>query len=69
MKTFLPFLTVVSLALGTLTFVGCESNNQSRGDQGATAGGNGAFGESPARPGSYQGDQYNNPTSQPAYNR
>jgi hypothetical protein len=63
-------LIALTIALGGVSLIGCSSNNQSPGDQGSTAGGNGAFGESPARPGSHAGDQYNQqgvtPTTQPS---
>jgi hypothetical protein len=62
-------LIALSISLGGISLIGC-SNNQPPEDQGSTAGGNGAFGESPARPGSHAGDQYNQqgvtPTTQPS---
>jgi hypothetical protein len=67
MKHLLSFVAAMSLALGGISMVGCATNdaNMPPEDRGSTAGGNGAFGESPARPGSYSGDQYNSPTTQP----
>lgn len=60
MKRLLAFVAAASLSLGTFALVGCEStSSMPPANQGSTAGGNGAFGESPARPGSYSGDQYN----------
>lgn len=74
MKRLLAFVAAASLSLGTFALTGCESmNSKPPEDRGATAGGNGAFGESPARPGSYSGDEYNQqgrqnvaPATQPA---
>lgn len=72
MKPVLPLLVAGLLAAAAASFAGgCSSNqNQPPEDRGSTAGGNGAFGESPARPGSHEGDQYNQqgvaPATQPA---
>lgn len=65
MKRFIPLLAAIVLGTGVLAFTGCATNDNSMplSDHGATAGGNGAFGESPARPGSYSGDEYNQPAS------
>jgi hypothetical protein len=44
------------LVLSSFALFGCESNNQSslpRGERGGMAGGNGEFGENPARAGDY----------------
>ena len=67
MKRLLIFVAGTSLVLGTLSLSGCAYNdrNMPEDNQGATAGGNGAFGEDPARPGSYTGDRYSSPTTQP----
>lgn len=55
-----------TVALFGLTMVGCESGNQSTGANydTRTAGGNGAFGETPAKPGRYQDPTVGSP--QPA---
>ena len=67
MKTVFTLAAAGLVSLGVLTAGGCGSNNSQPSDNSnSTAGGNGAFGESPARPGSYQGDQYNRPTTQPS---
>ena len=56
MMRFTSVAVAAALALGSVAFMGCESDNQTdlpRDEAGTTAGGNGAFGESPARPGDY----------------
>ena len=59
MKSMPSIIVAAALTLGGVSLWGCSSNNQAPADQGSTAGGNGAFGESPARPGSHEGDRYN----------
>ena len=59
-------LTVSGIAL-----VGCESTNAPPpSERGATAGGNGEFGESPVNPGTYSNDRNadvsTSPTTQPS---
>jgi hypothetical protein len=71
MKSLLPIFVAGVLVIAGVSLVGCSnSQNPPPADQGSTAGGNGAFGTSPARPGSYEGDKYNQqgvtPTTQPS---
>ena len=66
MRRVLSFVAAGALLVGGFSLVGCESNNQSNlppDEQGATAGGNGAFGENPARPGDYDYGQHANNSS------
>jgi hypothetical protein len=51
--------------------VGCSNSDSTRPQEGSdlTAGGNGEFGESTSSPGSYSGNQYNSPTTQPSSSR
>ena len=73
MTRFTSLAVATALALGSVTFLGCESDNQSdlpRDQSGYTAGGNGAFGENPAQPGDYSNSnsgQYN-PSGQSSSN-
>ena len=56
MKCVSPFIAMTLAAIGSVALVGCQSNSTSgvpRDDQSRYAGGNGAFGESPAQPGAY----------------
>lgn len=71
MKSILPLFTALIIAVASASLVGCSPHNEPASDQGSTAGGNGAFGESPARPGSHEGDRYNQegvgtPATQPS---
>jgi hypothetical protein len=71
MKAISLFVVLTAMAVSVFSVVGCSSSNQPAADQGSTAGGNGAFGESPARPGSHEGDRYNQegagaPATQPS---
>lgn len=73
MRRVIAIVAGCSLALGSLALTGCESSNQSdlpRDERGTTAGGNGAFGESPARPGDYSSDSSSSSshTSHDSYN-
>lgn len=73
-RPLLSYGLALILSMGAFATVGCNSDKGSNpppGDSGATAGGNGAFGESPSRPGSYSGDRYQQnqggaPATQPA---
>jgi len=56
MKRLITLTAVVCLGVAGLSLVACESDNSNNAppDQnGVTAGGNGAFGENPDRPGDY----------------
>ena len=55
MKRIILCVASGTLAVGALTLVGCGSNQSDLppNERGTTAGGNGAFGESPAQPGEY----------------
>jgi hypothetical protein len=56
MNRITSLFTAAILAVGACSMVGCESPNQTdlpSNERGTTAGGNGAFGENPARPGDY----------------
>lgn len=66
MKVVLSIFIAALLALGGISITGCANDQNQSAGQGSTAGGNGAFGESPARPGSYSGDQYNQSSNAPA---
>ena len=69
MKSLAPILFAGLLMVAGVSLVGCSSSNQQNpppDDRGGTAGGNGAFGESSARPGSHEGDQYNQQGAAPA---
>ena len=65
MKRFLSFVAAATMAVGSLTFAGCESSNMSRpGEREALfGGGNGAFGESPEQPGVYSNESHLKPAS------
>ena len=68
MKRFYSIATAAILVSASMTFIGCHGENGSNkpsSDQGSTAGGNGAFGENPARPGSHTGDPGTAPPSDP----
>ena len=72
MKQVLSLCAVAALTLGGFTLVGCESTNTPNpsGGNAGQAGGNGAFGESPKAPGSYNDADHPNsvaPSTQPAY--
>jgi hypothetical protein len=71
MKSFLSLIVTAVFFAGAASLVGCQSNDQSKTppeDRGSTAGGNGAFGENPSRPGAYSGDRYSTPATQPSNN-
>ena len=55
MKAFISFVALSAIACGALASGGCESmhDSDSSTHHSNTSGGNGAFGESPAKPGSY----------------
>lgn len=59
MKPFVTLLAAASLGLGALALAGCSASDWQApaGHRATTAGGNGEFGENPAQPGSYQGEQ------------
>lgn len=73
-RRMLSYGVAVAVSMGSLTLIGCNSSANSNpppGETGSTAGGNGAFGESPSRPGSYSGDRYQqnqggSPATQPS---
>lgn len=70
MRTVVGFFAVALLMLGTIGLTGCSSSDWQHGSQATTAGGNGEFGENPAQPGSYRGEQdhqggYTVPATQP----
>jgi len=55
----LHLLTIVGiLSIGGIALIGCQASDQNlpANENGTTAGGNGAFGESPENPGVYQRD-------------
>jgi hypothetical protein len=57
MKWCMSILAASCLAVLTISLCGCEHmNDPSPEFQGAYAGGNGAFGESPVSPGYYESD-------------
>lgn len=69
MKRLLSLVAVAGIALGSFALTGCQSYPAANSSEpnNAMAGGNGEFGENPAHPGSYNGDQYSMPpTTQPA---
>lgn len=56
MKRLITLAAAMCLGVAGLSLVACESNDSGSlppGENGVTAGGNGAFGENPARPGDY----------------
>ena len=64
MQRLMTFIATASLAVGGLAFVGCESTLPPD-ERGAYAGGNGAFGENPVKPGAYTGGS-SQPATQPS---
>lgn len=68
MKDLLHLAVAASLAIGGFAFMGCEETQQPKGENGVTAGGNGEFGENPARSGEYKSNVAP-PTTQPSYNQ
>jgi hypothetical protein len=66
MKRIYSIAMLVILASSTTAFLGCHSDNEnSTADNGGKAGGNGAFGENPAHPGTYTGDPGTTPQTNP----
>lgn len=56
MKRLITLTAALCIGLAGLSLVACESDNSNNlppGENGATAGGNGAFGENPGQPGDY----------------
>ncbi|HEX4793868.1 MAG TPA: hypothetical protein VH370_08760 [Humisphaera sp.] len=58
MKLLHVLAIVSTLSIGGFALIGCQSSDQNlpANENGTTAGGNGAFGESPENPGVYQRD-------------
>lgn len=62
MKAILSFVAVAVVTVGLSALIGCESmhhdsdNSSSSVNHAQTSGGNGEFGETPARPGRYNSD-------------
>ncbi len=66
MKRFLLLAAVGGWVVGGLLLAGCNSGGQSSQDMhSTTSGGNGAFGESPQKPGQYS-DQNHSGADRPA---
>src|SRR4051794_21585469 len=59
MKPVLTIAVSITIAVSGMAIVGCESNNRASTstNDNVMAGGNGAFGESPERPGAYNNDR------------
>ena len=55
MKRLITLAMAICLGVAGLSLVACESNDSGNlpPENGVTAGGNGAFGENPGRPGDY----------------
>ena len=68
MKRLISFVAAVSLSLGGIGLMGCESNDTSPrpGHDAQFGGGNGGFGTSPEKAGDYASDSAHQPATQPA---